>query len=113
MDNLILACSGEGAPIAIYRAELFATMAAYVQGAMLLLTSTIYIRSFVSPIACTCNIALMVAHPAFISSARGGDCGGSMMIETMVWIFLGVTVTGHVIRRYHSSRSQSHTITAQ
>tara|TARA_R110002167_G_scaffold81497_3_gene223192 strand:- start:114 stop:281 length:168 start_codon:yes stop_codon:yes gene_type:complete len=46
----------------------------------------------------------MTLHPAWTISARGGDCGSTMVIASLVWILLGVLVSGHVIRRYRAFR---------
>ena len=96
----ILACSGEGAPIAIYSAELFAMMGFLVQLILVLLTSAIFLRTWLAASTCAWNVGFTVLHPFLTSSARSGDCGSTMMLLTIIWVPLGVFATGKVVRRY-------------
>ena len=62
---LFLSCSGEGAPYAIQRAELFAFLAVCVHGILVAVTLLFFFRAFVSTTAAVSNMALLVLHPYF------------------------------------------------
>ncbi|QDU54445.1 hypothetical protein [Aeoliella mucimassa] len=75
MDEILLACSGEGAPAAMALATTIGWYCFAVDAMLLLAIAGRSVRSGVKKLASGIFVALLLVHPAWTVSAIHGDCG--------------------------------------
>ena len=89
-NYFIIACSGSDSGIVISAAERYAFVASFVSIPLMVAAAGIFLYFRYSLRACILNCIPLMLHPAWLVSARGGDCGITLRTLSTIWIVLSI-----------------------